>query len=395
MLTFICRRRLLRLHRIPSAAGTNPSQPNPINALLSRGYSSAFPAGSPISEPCPATVSYLISRGLSPTAAAARKLRIRSTERADAVLALFRSYGFSDVHITKIVRQAPAILNLDPDRILRPKLDFFASLGVQPPRFATTPILLTRSLNKHLVPCIQFLRGIVGTDRDVCRAIFRNPRALGADLEKQMRPCVDTLRRLGLREESISKLLILGMSVLLISPDRMCEIFKDLKALGASVKTTGFLYGIRARSCLSRETWLRKVALYQSFGASEGELLKALKKQPTMLLYSEENITKKLRFYLDELKLELSDVMGHPVLMGCSVEKCIKPRCAVLDVLMREGKIEPSIKLASAFLGSTSKFSQKYVLRYAHDVPDVVKAYKGEIKFEGFRDHGGLVPVKP
>ncbi|RLN30268.1 uncharacterized protein C2845_PM05G25060 [Panicum miliaceum] len=395
MFTSFCRRRRLRLRRIPSAAGTNPSQPNPIDALLSRGYSSASPAGAPISEPCPATVSYLISCGFSPAAAAALKLRIRSTERADAVLALFRSYGFSDAHITRTVRQAPVVLNLDPDRILRPKLDFFASLGVQPPRFATTPILLTRSLDKHLVPCIQFLRGIVGTDRDICRAIFGNPRGLSADLEKQMRPCVDTLRRLGLREESISKLLILGMSVLLISPDRMCEIFKDLKALGVSVNTTAFLHGIRVRSCESRERWLRKVALYQSFGVSEGELLKAWKKQPNMLLYSEENITKKLRFYLDELKLELRDVMGQPVLMGYSVEKCVIPRRAVLSVLMREGKIEPNIKLLSALLGSTSKFSQKYVLRYADDVPDVVKAYKGEIKFEGFRDHGVLVPVKP
>ena len=121
----------------------------------------------------------------------------------------------------------------------------------------------------------------------------------------------------------------------------------------------------------------------------------ALKKQPTMLLYSEKNITKKLRFYLDELKLEVSDVMGRPVLMGYSVEKCIIPRCAVLNVLMREGKIEPNINLLSALLRSTSQFSRKYVLRYAHDVPDVVKAYKGEIKFEGFRDHGVLVPVKP
>ena len=130
---------------------------------------------------------------------------------------------------------------------------------------------------------------------------------------------------------------------------------------------------------------------------SEGDLLKALKKQPTMLLHShsEENITKKLWFYLDELKLELSNVMEHPVLMGYSVEKCIIPRYAVLNVLMREGKIEPNINLLSALLCSTSQFSRKYVLRYAHDVPDVVKAYKGEIKFEGFRDHGVLVPVKP
>jgi len=210
-----------------------------------------------------------------------------------------------------------------------------------------------------------------------------------------MRPCMDALRLLGLREESISKLLILGMSVLLIPPNRMCEIFKDLKALGASVKTTGFLYGIRAHSCLSREMWLRKLALYQSFGVTEGELLMALKKQPTMLLYSKKNITKKLQFYLDESKLEVSDVMGRPVLMGYSVEKCIIPRYAVLNVLMREGKIEPNINLLSALLHSTSQFSRKYVLRYAPDVPDVVKAYKGEIKFEGFRDHGVLVPVKP
>nr|TKW27404.1 hypothetical protein SEVIR_3G254500v2 [Setaria viridis] len=365
MFASICRRRLLRLRQIPSAAGTNPSWPNPIDAPLSHGHSAAALAGATVSEPCPITVSYLISCGLSPAAAAAHKLRIRSTDRADTVRALFRSYGFTDADITEMVRRDPRILTLDPDRILRPKLDFYASLGVQPRKLATTPLFVTRSLNKHLVPCIQFLRGILGTDGKVCRAISRNPSGLTqADLDKNMRPAVDTLRRLGLPEESISKLLTIELGVLRLSPDRMSQIFEDLKSLGLGVTDTGLLYGIRALSCISRETWLRKVSLYKSFGVSEGELLKAFKTQPTMLLFSDESIKKKLRFLLDELKLELSEVMRLPVVISYSVEKCIIPRCAVLRVLMREGKIEPNINLLSALIGSAKIFSKRKVALY-------------------------------
>ncbi|OEL17431.1 hypothetical protein BAE44_0021546 [Dichanthelium oligosanthes] len=95
-----------------------------------------------------------------------------------------------------MVRRASLILTLDPDRILRPKLDLFASLGVRPRTLATTPFLLTRSLDNHLVPCIHSLRGILGTDGDVCRAISRTPRGLLADLENNTRPVVAALRRL-------------------------------------------------------------------------------------------------------------------------------------------------------------------------------------------------------
>ncbi|CAL4908116.1 unnamed protein product [Urochloa decumbens] len=396
MFASICRRRLLRLRQIPSAAGTNPSwPPNPID-LHFHGNSTSAIAGAAVSEPCPATVSYLISCGLSPAAAAASKRRIRSTDRADAVRALFRSYGFTDADITGMIRQASLILTLDPDRILRPKLDLYASLGIQPRKLASTTALFMRSLDKHLIPCIQFLRGILGTDDAVCRAISGNPRGLTmGDLDRNMRPAVDTLRRLGLPEKSISKLLILNVGVFMISPDRMSEIFEHLKSLGLGVTDSVFVYGIRALSGLSRETWLRRVSLYKSFGLSEGEFVEAFKKQPWIMRLSDEMVTKKMRFYLDELKLELSDLMGQPVLLGYSMEKRIIPRCAVLSVLMREGKIQPNIKLLSALLANARNFSKKYVLRYAHEVPDVVKAYEGKIAFEGFRGRDVLVPLNP
>jgi mTERF domain-containing protein, mitochondrial len=126
--------------------------------------------------------------------------------------------------------------------------------------------------------------------------------------------------------------------------------------------------------------------LYQSLGVSEDELLRAFKKQPFIMLISIENLKKKSVFFLDELKLDLSHIMQRPVLLGYSLEKCILPRCAVLSVLMREGKIERDINLLHALLGGSNIFLKRYVLRYAGNVPDVVEAYEGKITFEGFKD---------
>jgi mTERF domain-containing protein len=107
--------------------------------------------------------------------------------------------------------------------------------------------------------------------------------------------------------------------------------------------------------------------------------------QPMLFLSSDETIKTKVGFLLGELKLGISDVIAQPVILSYSLEKCILPRCAVLSVLMEEGKIQRDINLVRALLGNSSDFSTRYVVRHADDVPDVVKAYEGKIKFEGFR----------
>ncbi|OEL35152.1 hypothetical protein BAE44_0003830 [Dichanthelium oligosanthes] len=388
MLAPICRRRRLAIPLLPLlAGGTNPIRSSPVAALLSHGYfnTTAVAAG-PDPEPCPATVSYLVSCGLSPAVAATRNVRIRDTDRADAVRALLREYGFSEAEVTRTVRLDTVLLNSDPDRTLRPKLDFFHSLGF-PPRFlAAEPHILARSLDNHLAPCIEFLRGVLGSDDSVRTAVCRVPRALMADLDNNMRPAVEAFRRHGLPKESIAKLLLIHLGVLMVPVDRIAEAFDDLKQLGLHIADTGFLYGFRVISTLKRETWVRKVALYRSFGVSEAHLLRAFKTQPTILLVSDESIKKKFRFYLDVLKLETADVMAQPMSLSLSLEKNVMPRCAVLSVLLREGKIERKLNLLPSLLCNSTVFVERFVWRYAKDVPDVVKAFEGKIKFQGFGD---------
>ncbi|CAN6328288.1 unnamed protein product [Urochloa humidicola] len=395
MLASICRRRLaIPLPQILAAAagggggGTSPIRSNSVYVLISHGFSSTAVASAPDPEPCPATVSYLVSCGVSPAAAAAttRNVRIRDTGRADAVRAVLREYGFSEAEVTRTVRQDPVLLNFDPDRTIRPKLDFFVSLGFQPRFLAAEPHILARSLDNHLAPCIEFLRGILGSDDNLRTAVCRVPRALLADLDNTMRPAVEAFRRHGLTEESIAKLLLIHLGILTVPVDRIAEAFNDVKELGPRLTDTAFIYGFRVLCSLKRETWVRKVALFRSFGVSKAALLRAFKTQPTILLVSDESVKKKFRFYRDVLKLEIADVIAQPMTLSLSLEKNIMPRCAVLSVLIREGKIERKLNLIPALLSNSKVFSGRFVWRYAKDVPDVVKAFEGKIKFQGFSD---------
>ncbi|XP_047043708.1 uncharacterized protein LOC124647902 [Lolium rigidum] len=368
MFASLCHRRLLlHIRKIPGGGGTNPLQSIPGAIHLAHSYSSSAVADVTNSEPCPDTVSYLISCGLSPTAAAAattgQRLRICSTEKAEAVCALLRDYGFANADIVRTLRSATSILTVDPERILRPKLDFLASIGLEPRKIASAPFLLVRSLDKHLVPSMQFLRGIIGSDDDLRLGFSRVPRALMADVDKNMRPAVEALRRCGLTEAAISKLVVINMGMLMASPDRIREVFEELKAIGMRIPDSRFVYCFSAMCGVKRGTWRRKLELFQSFGVSEGEVLEAFKTQPTIVLLADESIERKVRFLLDELKLGMTDIMLHPVILGYSLDKCILPRCAVLTVLMREGKIQRDIKLLQALLGGSKKFSTRYVWR--------------------------------
>jgi mTERF domain-containing protein len=87
-----------------------------------------------------------------------QKLQIRNSDDGpNAVIQLFRNYGFSDSQLSALVKRHPFVLLAKPEKTLLPKLNFLQSIGV-----STTdlPKILIgekpyTSLSHYQEPCSQ------------------------------------------------------------------------------------------------------------------------------------------------------------------------------------------------------------------------------------------------
>nr|CAD1828994.1 unnamed protein product [Ananas comosus var. bracteatus] len=335
------------------------------------------------------TLTFLIdSCGLSPESAisASQKLRFKSTENPSAVLRLLRDYGFGETHIYTIISRHPNLLSCDSHRILRPKIEALRSFGFSGESLARVltvqPALLTRSLEKHIIPCLTFLRTLLASDGDFVSVFTRYPRGLNADLNKSILPILAVLREHNLPEDRIPKLVKIHPRILILSLRRAIEIVDGLKPPGSCRP-------ISSSSTLSVRSPDRRARA----GTGRWRSSRALGcPRPTSFRVPEAPVghadvrgedTAGPRVFLRRLKFAPDDILKHPILLCYSLEKRILPRCAVISVLKRKGKLEESLPLIPALTESAPSFLKRFVMRYQDDIPEVLKAYNGEIKFNG------------
>ena len=126
-------------------------------------------------------VSYLINNlGFSPQAAlkASKRLRFNTPQKADSVLAFFKSHGFSDSQISSIVRKQPQILTCDTQRVL-PKFEFLASKGASSSDIVLVvtrnPIFVNSSLEKNIIPTYELMKSFFQSDEKTLYCIVTCP----------------------------------------------------------------------------------------------------------------------------------------------------------------------------------------------------------------------------
>ncbi|KAF8395582.1 hypothetical protein HHK36_019532 [Tetracentron sinense] len=326
------------------------------------------------------TVDYLVnSCGLSLESAriAAQKIKIKTAKKPDSVLELFRNYGFTNTHITKLITRRPSLLLANPIKTLKPKMEFFRNNGISDPILAkflsVDPNVLGSSLEKHIIPSFNYIKSFLRTNESIAFALGR--AWILHSLPKQN---ITFLQNHGVPESNISKIIMTNPRTLCLKPDKFSETVMKIIEMGFDPSSLMFIHGLRTLAGMKNGLWEAKLAVYRSFGWSEDEILSMFRKQPMCMGFSEKKISTALDFFMNKLNWTRADISKYPTSLFLSLEKRTMPRCSVIEILLSKGLMKKG-QMGTALIVVEDKFLKNYVVKHQEDLPQLLKIYQSKM----------------
>lgn len=332
------------------------------------------------------TVSYLVnSCGLSSENAisASKKVQFESPKRPDSVLTLLKNHGFTDTHISKLVRKLPVLLLASPKDSLLPKFDFFHSIGVPSYEIvrilSSDPTLFRRSLENQFIPCYNYLKNLVGTDEKLVKAFKRSSIIFRENLSTNFTPNMEVLRELGVTQSSIMLLVTQHPDAAFFTHKRFNETVEYLKVMGFDPKKLMFVQAIKVITSIGKATLEHKFEIYSRWGWSKDEALSAFKCHPHCMGLSEEKIKRVMDFLVNKMGWPSKVFARRPIILCLSLEKRIIPRCSVIQALLSKGLIKKRLSIYTILQPTGTYFLHRFVTRFQENVPELVDLYEGKI----------------
>lgn len=315
-----------------------------------------------------------------------------STDRRPyTVLQLFRTFGFSQKHFTRIFAGGPKFLVCNPYKTLKPKLDFLLNVcnNCQTDLHrivCASPHVLTRSLENHLVPTINLLASVLGNYQNVVTAV-KTCTLLIVYRTSSFVPNVKLLQTLGVPHSWISLLITARGAPVCRPPDEFRTAVFKAKEMDFDPVCSSFVRAVLALMMCDNDLMHGiKSELFRSFGFRDDEIIYMFKKQPLCFISSADRTKRVLEFLVNRLCWSPSQIAISPNVLLYSLEKRMIPRCSVLQVL--ESKNVTSKKsLLTVLVMTERKFLNDFVVEHQDKVPEVMDAYQGKIVYDVYNFH--------
>ncbi|KAK9230574.1 hypothetical protein WN944_023546 [Citrus x changshan-huyou] len=310
---------------------------------------------------------------------------IKSLQNPQNVRQFLHSVGFSDTHIQLAVYRKPTILFADVNKTLKPKIGYFQQLGLVGSdlgKFISNyPTVLTASLERKLIPCVEILKKILAEDsnnEDLIRVIRRMSWNLVMDTEKSgLLRNIEYVKSCGIVGSQLSRLLVRQTRLFCFKEPKLRHLVSRLLEMGFSTNSRMFVYGLHALSCLSEETFDRKLELFRRYGFSKEEFMEMFRRAPGILKSSEERLKSGLEFFLKEIEFEKAVLVHIPVCLTLSIENRVIPRYRVFQIVTSRGMLKKGWSFPSFLISSEENFLKKFVLSFGDDAEELLRAYKG------------------
>ncbi|XP_058084568.1 transcription termination factor MTERF6, chloroplastic/mitochondrial-like [Magnolia sinica] len=367
---------------------------NPCKTLFSNSlfkFTHLFPFSTSKSQnpspQIPFIIDYLTnSCGFSPEKAisASKNLtHIKSPQNPDSVLSFFRNCGLNDPQIRDLISKRPQFLAANVQKTLIPKLKILQQIGLSGPHLSMTivrnPVLLLRSVNNWFIPTVDFLRTVLGTDKNVATFFRRSTWDFPSGIKKQMQPNISNLQKIGVPIQRIVMLVLRKPTLFMQNPRCLEGTVARVEEMGLTHQDRMFIHALLTVGSLSKATLEAKFNLFKSFGWSEADTLSAFMRYPMFLAYSEERIQKMMHYYVTELGCDRAHIILRPKMLTYSLEKRIIPRCNVLRILESKDLLKKGRSLSTIIFLTEKKFLEEYVDPYKENGPDVYEAYMAQI----------------
>ncbi|KAK9111410.1 hypothetical protein Scep_018929 [Stephania cephalantha] len=340
------------------------------------------PPQNPSDQSSSFTVSYLVnSCGLSPESAlsASKKVHFISPTKPDLVLHFFRNHGFSNTQIANIASKRPSILLAKPHQTLLPKLDFFNEIGFSGPEIAhflsKDPTFLIRSLERQIKPYYEYLKSLLGTDKKVASAIKSSCSSwiLRFDIQRVIGRKVEILRKYGVSEANVAKLVMDSPSSFSKNDDRFDDLVRNVSEMGFDPTSPLFVNAVDVFSGMKRNTLDAKLHTFKSYGWSEDEIVSAIRIHPTCISISEEKLKNALEFFVNKLKWKPLQLAKCPVLLGLSLQERIIPRWMIIQCLLSKCLIKDTVSLRAVLKLSEAQFFIRFLNKYENTIDSFSK----------------------
>ncbi|TVU28429.1 hypothetical protein EJB05_19946, partial [Eragrostis curvula] len=329
---------------------------------------------------------YLVTAcGLTPAQAlkSSRRLaHVKSPSNADAVLAFFADIGLARADIAAAIARDPNVLCSKVDQTLLPRIRMLRDAGLAIPQISslisTVPLILKNPL---MIARLEFYLSFLGSFEKAHIALRRSNRILSRDVERVVKPNIGLLKRCGLTDQDILQIFLLQPYVVLQQPERIKETLVCADQLGVPRDSALFkcalatAYNVGPERIASRFDFLKK-----ALGCSEAEVGIAVRKDPNILNFAEDKLSRTVEFLKMKVGLKAEYIVHRPALLQYSLTKRLKPRHYVLKVLQSRGLVKKDMDFYNVVCLTEKRFANKFLDPYKEDIPGLAAAYEEQGK---------------